>query len=103
MILFLYFLIENTGLFVGIAGIIAAISMAIAFGDIQGKPIYVMLIKFVTFSLGNKSYLWKKRNIPPKMIRPGKVKEEEREDDPLLPVKKRGSRLQETSQRIETS
>ena len=59
----LYYTISNTSfaLFFMSSAIVMAIGAGLAFGSINGRPIPLMLKNLVSFFLGPKIYLWKRK------------------------------------------
>ncbi len=100
-VLFLFFLIDNTFFFLFLTALIASVSLGITFGSVEGKPIYVMIYKYILFSIGSSQYIWEKKDISPRVV---KKEEEEEEEDKTYPyAMKKRSRLQDTSRKIEIS
>jgi len=76
---------------------------ALAFGflKIEGRTLPIVLINFFMFSISPKLFLWKRKNVPPRLIRIKKVKKKE-EVEEVVPLQIAGkSRLKNLSNQIE--
>ncbi len=84
--------------------IVAAITIALAFGKINGQPMIIMIGKFISFRLsGSKTYFWKKKEIQPKVIQRKEIQEEKDSDQREVPISKGRGKLDHISKKIETS
>lgn len=86
-----------------LSAIVFAAGATLAFGKINGMPIPRMLKSFVSFSLGPKLYLWKRKSITIVNAKKEKpmVKKFEASATTTLPLKEK-SRLKSLSVEIET-
>jgi hypothetical protein len=68
---FLYFNLGkiNFSLFLLISVFVMAISLALAFLQIGGRPLPTVLVNFLKFATTPKTYLWRKKEIPVKILR----------------------------------
>lgn len=99
----LYLIIESLFIFLSISLIIAITIGVFTFGKINGQPFPKMISKYITFNFsGSKTYLWKKKDLAPKMIKRKKEekKEEEVEESPFSSKQKKG-RLENISKKLE--
>jgi len=106
LIFFLYFSFGKTNffLFLVISIILAALSLALAFLQIGGRSLPGVLGSFFRFSLSPKIYLWKKREVPIKIIKKGEppsTKTMENEEELPLKIAEK-SQLKKIKTRIET-
>ncbi len=100
---FLYLIIDGTFAFMLAAFIVTSVTLALAFGKIQGQSLLTMIQKYLTFRFsGSKTYLWKKKNISHQAIRPDKKEEVKEEEDPGYKTVKKKGRLDKMSKKIET-
>jgi hypothetical protein len=69
--LMLYFSLAKTKLlvFVFITIIIMSISTALAFLKVGGRSLPTLIKNFFFFTLAPKIYLWRRKNVPPRMIK----------------------------------
>lgn len=68
---FLYFTLGKkiSFLFLLLSSTIVGSALSLAFLKVGGRPVSVVLIHFLTFSISSKVYIWKKKEIgPPKFI-----------------------------------
>ncbi len=101
---FLWLIIENFLLFVAVSILIAGISGTLAFGKINGQPIPKMIGKYIVFQIsGSKKYIWKKKELAPKVIKRKEKKKKEEENENELPMSKKRGRLDKISKKIEIS
>lgn len=103
IIITLWFMIgaNNFLLFLVLSAILSLSAFSLAFLNINGRPLPLMLTKILNFSIGTKIYLWKRKNIPPKMVqRVARKTIEENNSSPLKFAEK--SRLKNLSTQIET-
>ena len=90
-------------IFLAAAIILGIGSLALAFLKINGLSLTSVLQNFFTFSLSPKIYLWKKREMPPKMIIKKEALKEEKEIAPESDLKiAEKSQLKKLSAEIET-
>ena len=98
----LYFSVPFT-IFLAAAIILGLGSLALAFLKIDGLSLPSVLQNFFMFSLSPKIYLWKKREMPPKMIIKKEALKEEKEIAPESDLKiAEKSQLKKLSVEIET-
>ncbi|MFC1663529.1 hypothetical protein ACFL0A_00120 [Patescibacteria group bacterium] len=76
-------------------------AMALSFLKIGGQPLPVVLKNFLMFSAGPKVYIWRKKVLPPKIIKEKPKSKEKIKEEPVLKVIEKG-RLQKLSTQIET-
>lgn len=104
VIFVLYFSLAKTNFFLFLLVTIFLVGGALAFAfiNIGGRSLSTVLGNFFTFFLASKIYLWKRKEIPPKMIEIGKKpKIEESEKGPVLKIAEK-SQLKKLSTQIET-
>jgi len=104
IVFFLYFYLatKNILAFILITIFLAIGALALAFLKIGGQPLSTILLKFFNFSFSSKIYLWKKKAIPPKIIKKEeKPLREELSEEPILKVAEK-SQLKKLSTQIET-
>jgi hypothetical protein len=104
VVFFLYFYLATKSLlaFVLITIFLGIGALAFAFLKIGGQPLFSILLKFLNFSFSSKIYLWKKKAIPPRIIKKEeKLKKEEPSGEPILKVAEK-SQLKKLSTQIET-
>jgi hypothetical protein len=101
---FLWFSIGKTNffLFVFISIVLFLTSGILAFGKMGGRPLPQMIGNYLKFSLMPKRYLWKTKEMPPRIImkKMEPKKEEEFEETPLKIGER--SKLKNLSIKIET-
>jgi len=73
----------------------------LAFGKINGRPIFTMIKNFFEFSFSSKMYLWKKGGVVSRAIKIEEAKKEAVEKAPVLSIAEK-SRLKNLAARIET-
>jgi len=61
---FLYFIIGGGTLFYMIAIVIFIVAVVLAFGKVNGEPIFNVMLGAIGFSMGGKDYTWKKKESP---------------------------------------
>jgi len=68
--LIFYFIWAKTHflLFLLITAVIMSLTGALAFLKFAGRSLPTLLKNFLFFSIGPKMYLWRRKNIPPRMI-----------------------------------
>ncbi len=68
--LLLYFSFAKTQflLFLMATAVIMSLAASLAFVKIGGRSLPTILKNFLFFSMGPKIYLWRRKNIPPRMI-----------------------------------
>jgi hypothetical protein len=92
---------KNFLLFLALSVILSLSAFSLGFLKINGRPLPLMMTKIFNFSFGTKIYLWKKKNIPPKMVQ--RVTRKTTEEDKSSPLKfAEKSRLKNLSTQIET-
>jgi hypothetical protein len=92
---------QNLGLFLLIAILLLSAAGALAFIKINGKSLPSAMGNVLSFSLGQKIYLWKKKELVPKFIKRSyaPLKIEKEKDKSLTLVGK--SRLKDLSNQLE--
>lgn len=92
---------KNFFLFLIIAMISMGSALALAFVQIEGRSLPVVLSNFFFFSISPKIFLWKRKAFPPKIIKEEKEqKKQETEEEPLLKISGK-SHLEKLSFQIE--
>ena len=102
--LFLYFSFAKTHffLFLLVATIIMSLAMALAFLKIGGRSLPTLLKNFFFFALAPKIYLWRRKNVPPRMIRKTESKAEPEGAEPSILKLAGKSQLRNLSNSLET-
>lgn len=97
----LYFMIgkKNLPLFIFITVVLMGGGLALGFLKIKGHPLPIFLKNFFAFTLASKTFIWRRKIMPPKFQRI-KKKEEKAETQPLKVAER--SHLQKISVDIET-
>ncbi len=100
---FLYMTVASKSffLFIILATLIMGICFALVFAKTEGRPLISVLGSFFTFQIGGKDYFWKKKAITSQFLAPPKVIEK-KEETKLMAERKKGSRLENLSSRLET-
>jgi len=101
---FLWFSLGKTNffLFVFISVILFLTAGILAFGKMGGRSLPLMIGNFLKFSLMPKRYLWKTKEMPPKIImRKAEPKKEEKIEEIPLKIGEK-SQLKKLSIKIET-
>jgi hypothetical protein len=98
----LYFSLPFT-VFLIVCVVLGAGAIALAFLKIGGRSLPVILANFLKFNLSPKIYIWKKKEVPIKVIKkePKKKKKEEEEEELPLKIAEK-SRLKKLRTQIET-
>lgn len=98
----LYFSLGKTNflLFLLLAIILMAGAMTLAFLKIEGRSLPTILKNFLMFSATPKIYIWKKKALPPKIIKEKPKPKEKIKETPALKVIE--SKLKKLSTRVET-
>ena len=60
-------------------------SLALAFGNVYGRPLTTAIANFLTYIISPKSYLWQRKAVSPKLI---SVQEKEKKQEKELQKKK---------------
>jgi len=60
---FLYFILPHI-IFYFVAPLVFIVTLALAFGTVNGVPILNMILGAIGFSMGGKDYTWKKKESP---------------------------------------
>lgn len=76
-------------------------ALALGFLKIEGRTLPVVLINFFMFSISPKLFLWKRKNILPRLIRIKKVKKKEEVEEVISLQIAGKSRLKNLSNQIE--
>ncbi len=79
--------------------IVMGISASLAFGKYQGLSLAKIAVNFVSYLMGGRQYLWKKKAVISQAYAPPQMKEEEEESP--LPVTRK-SRLEDLATQLET-
>jgi hypothetical protein len=98
----LYFTVgkENLMLFIFISALLLSVAGALAFVKINGRSLPSVFMNILSFSMGQKIYLWKRKEMAPKFIkRTGPIKVEKEDAQSLRFAEK--SRLKKLSNQIE--
>ena len=98
-----YFTVGKTHLFlfILIAGIFLLSAFALAFFKINERSLPAVLLNFLNFSIAPKIYLWKRKEMPPKIIKKAEESIAAKEETPTLKFAEK-SRLKKLSTHIET-
>ncbi len=104
----LFFLLPKTIFFI-LSPVLVGFAGALAFYKKEGIPLPDLIIGFFAFLFKPKIYLWKKKGVPPKFLRPEDMKKkaaekeslEEKRRGPRLKMAK-GSHLHDLSTQVET-
>lgn len=105
IILLLYFSIAKTRffLFFILSIIIIGTSLLLAFFKIGGRNLPAVLISFLMFKISPKTYLWRKKETPIKVLKKEKVSLVKNEEEEKLPLKiAEKSQLKKMRTEIET-
>jgi len=100
---FLYFTIGKTNFFLFIIAclIIGAISVALAFLQIGGRPFPTIIGNFLRFNLSPKIYIWRKKEFPGIIFKKEEIKKEEKVEELPLKIAEK-SQLKKIKTQIET-
>lgn len=98
-ILFAIYFMMPFSLFVVIAIIVMGGAAALAFIKMEGQTLLVIVKNFSMFFSSPKLYIWKRKALPPKIIK--KEKSEPKEKEITLLPKITGSKLKNLSSKIE--
>jgi hypothetical protein len=96
----LYFILPRF-LFVIAAIFLMGTALAMVFLKISGFPLPVLIKNFFIFLTSKKIYLWKKKDLPPKILKKEAVKEVKEEKGPTLKISE-GGRLKNLTTFLET-
>jgi len=96
----LYLSIPNIVFVFITAAILLGGASALAFVQIEGRSLPVIIKDFFMFSFAPKLYIWGKTDLPPKFIRKEKKEKKEKEDSSDLRISK--SKLNQLSTQLET-
>lgn len=90
-------------LFIIAAVVLMGGALALAFLNIEGRSLPIILKNFLIFSAKPRIYIWRKKALPPKIIKkkPKPKKEQKIEIESALKITKKGH-LQKISNQIET-
>ncbi|MCD6402411.1 PrgI family protein [bacterium] len=99
-ICFIFYSILPFSIFLIVSIVLGGIAAAFAFLKIGGRPFPTILGNFLKYSFGPKMYIWKKKEVPIKMIEKEKIEEEKKEELPLKIAEK--SQLKKLRTQIET-
>ena len=99
--IFLYFLKLPLFLFVIAAVLLVGSGLSLAFWRVEGFPLPKVIGNFLAFLTRSRLYLWKKKVIPPKIVRRKEAQRKETKESSVLTTAKR-SRLKELSTFLET-
>jgi len=102
VLFFIYF--SAPGWFAPLCVILGGIAVAFSFVKIQGQDLATVIKNFFFFSASPKLYLWKKKDIMPRLIKEKRgpaPAEKPEEKSPTLKITERGH-LQKLSTEVET-
>jgi hypothetical protein len=102
--LMLYFSLAKTRLllFLLLTAIIMFLALTLGFLKIGGRSLPTILKNFFFFTLAPKIYLWRRKNVPPRMIKRAETKIEPADDGTSSLRLARKSQLKDLSTQIET-
>ena len=99
--LVLYLSIHDILLVAIIAVILVGGAIALAFVNIEGRSLPMIIKDFFTFSSSPKLYIWQKAGLPPKFLKKESIKKKEKEEKtPDLKIS--SSKLGQLSTQLET-
>jgi hypothetical protein len=101
IVCFVLYLKAPLFLFLPLAIVIGGGALGLVFLKFGGRSPLVMLKNFTFYSISPKMYLWKRKIIPPKIVK-REVKPKKEIEEPALKVVRK-SRLKELSTKVETS
>lgn len=96
----LYLSTPNLTYVLTVAVILFGIASALAFVQIEGRSLPVIIKDFFMFSLAPKLYIWGKVGMPPKLLKKEKKEEEKKEEVSGLRIS--SSKLGQLSNQLET-
>ncbi len=103
IVLTLYFILGTSAFFYGIAIIIGAGGVALAFLQVAGQPLPEYLKKMVIFSISSREYIWEKKTAPMETTIPQRIKpEEEEKKEEEKPGQKKPGKIGDIASKIET-
>ncbi len=103
VVLMLYFIMGTSPFFYAIAIIIGGGGAAMAFVPVAGQPLPEYIKKMIIFSTSSREYVWEKKIVPMESAIPKRrAKEEDKEEDKKEQKMKKGGRLGNISDHIET-
>ena len=103
--LILYVLLAQKSffLFIVVSIIVVTTGLSLAFVKIEGRSLPTMITNVLLFSVSTKTFLWKRKIAPPKMIKATKPKSKEKEKEKKTSLKiNEGSQLQSLATKLET-
>lgn len=101
----LWLIVDSLFFFLLLALLVGGITIALAFGKINGQPLVIMIGRYILFTVsGSKTYFWEKKDIPPKAIKRKEISDDDKEESKKgLPTTQRKGRLEKMAKKIETS
>lgn len=102
--LLLYFSFAKTNflLFLLATAMVMSLAASLAFLRIGGRSLPTILKNFLFFSIGPKIYLWRRKNVPPRMIEKIKEKAKTENAEPSTLKLAEKSQLRSLSNTLET-
>jgi hypothetical protein len=99
----LYFTVGKTHLFLSLlaSAILLLGALALAFVKVNERSLPTIFLNFINFSVAPKIYLWKRKEMPPRMIKRTEKIMATKEETPTLKFAEK-SRLKKLSTHIET-
>lgn len=64
-------------LFIVVAILVGGSALALSFAKVAGRPLPIVIKNFLSFSTSSKIYFWKKKMIPPKIVKKNRVSKSE--------------------------
>ncbi|MEA3295696.1 MAG: PrgI family protein [Patescibacteria group bacterium] len=98
-ILFMLYYSLPFSIFIISAVILTGTTLSFVFIKIQGQPLPFVLKNFLTFSSNSKIFLWKKKDIAPKIIKKQEIKKTKETDAVKLKITQ--SKLKNLSSKLE--
>lgn len=101
VIFYIVFASRSFLLFIAMAIITVAASLALAFVKIGGKNLPTVMVNFLGFLASSRVYLWRKKAVLPKIVYKPKIEEKKaaKKEVPLKMVE--GGKLQDLSTKLE--
>ena len=99
-ILFMLYYTLPFSIFIIFAIVLTTTALSFVFIKIQGQSLPFVLKNFLTFSSNSKLFLWKKKDIAPKIIKKEKI-EEEKEEKNNVELKITKSKLKNLSSKLD--
>ena len=102
LVLYFIYAKNNLPLFLALTIVIMSLASSLAFLKFAGRSLPTLLKNFLFFSIGQKMYLWRRKNIPPRMIRKTESAPEEESAEPSTLKFAEKSQLKNLSNILET-